>query len=1246
MARPNYGPQAKKRAKRLFEALIAFANFDLDDADTIPMRVNWQTDKRLVVQAKVRFLQELTSKDRYEGALTGEQIKEALKRLEDFMEVLEDNRAATQGAEDWHFTLNLWYRRQEMEANLRQFEVEWEERRPLKSKLATKDELQADEANAGAIPQGEPPQKSRQEWGEALDVSTFYGREDELAQLREWVIRDRCRLITLVGMGGIGKTVLSVRLGEQVQNEFEVLVWRSLRNAPPVEELLRDVIGVLADQQVGEMPESLDAQILCLVDYLREARCLLILDNAESLLCGEQRTGQFRPGYEGYGQLFRSVGETRHQSCMVLTSREKFKSLSTKEGPDLPMRSLRLTGLPQSAGQAVLGEKGFAVSAAASQALVAHYGGNPLALKIVATTIQELFGGDAALFLQQGTVIFGDIADLLEQQFSRLSALEKQVMYWLAIQREWMSLAELQQDMVPSVKVRSLLEALESLQLRSLVEKNTSAQGRPVSFTQQPVVMEYATDRFIEQMHDEITQGNLALFNSHALVKAQAKDYLRTTQIRLILRPLIDRLMSQLGSQEGVCQRLHQVLAILRAQPPRQAGYGAGNLLNILGQLQLPISNFDFSNLAVWQAYLGGVNLCHANFADTDLSRSVFTQTLGSLFAATFSPDGHWLATGIDDEICIWQVDEYRPSLTLKGHSGWVQSLAFSPDGSWLASGSHDQTVRLWDVETGQCLKTLRRHQNTVQSVGFSPDGQMLASGSVDQTICLWDVAQHSCLQVLQGHQGQVMFCTFDAEGYLISSGDDGTVRRWDAQSGICLQTYPISVNWILTIALSPDGKTLVTGSDRTTVRFWDLETGDCTKTLDYTSEVWSVAFSPDGKTMATASEDQTIRLWDVETGRCLQVYQAHAQRVWLVAFRPDGHMLISISDDQTMKFWDVATGQCVRSLDGYSNSVLAIALSPDGKVLASSGEDQQIRLWNLETGDYFRNLRGHTKLVSAIAFVPQPEEALTLVSGSDDQTLKLWDALTGECLRTLRGHEGWIYSVDASPDGKLLVSGGEDPVVRIWDAQTGECLQTLQGHTHPVKGVAFSPDGTHIASGSDDHTVRMWDRKTGECLQTLQGHEGFVLAVAFSPCGRWLASGSGDQTVRLWDLETGEGLQTLRGHTHRVRAIAFSSQGNWLVSGSDDQAIKLWDVNSGECLNTLQGHSETVWSVVVHPSGSLIISGGEDELIKVWRVDTGECLKTLRVARPYEGMNISGVVGLTATQRATLKALGAVELD
>lgn len=1245
MARPNYGPQAKKPAKRLFEALIAFANFDLEDADTIPIRVNWQTDKRLVVQTKVRFLQELTSKDRYEGALTGEQIKEALKRLEDFMEVLEDNRAATQGAEDWHFTLNLWYRRQEMEANLRQFEVEWEERRPLKSKLATKDELQADEANAGALPQGAPPQKSRQDWGEALDVSAFYGREEELARLREWVLKDRCRLITLVGMGGIGKTALSVKLGEQVQDEFEVLVWRSLRNAPPVEELLRDVIGVLSDQQVGELPESLDTKISCLVDYLREVRCLLILDNAESLLSGEQRTGQFRREYEGYGQLLRSVGETRHQSCLVVTSREKFKNLSTKEGPDLPMRSLRLAGLPQSAGQAVLGEKGFAVSAEASRALVAHYGGNPLALKIVATTIQELFGGDAALFLQQGTVIFGDIADLLEQQFSRLSALEKQVMYWLAIQREWVTLAELQTDLGHSIALRSLLEGLESLQFRSLIERRLPGEHHPLSFTQQPVVMEYVTETLIEQIFAELSQGKPDLFNTHALIKAQSKDYLRQSQVRLILQPLAEKLWAQLGSGEAVLAYLQQTLSELRQSPVGQGSYGAGNLINLLGQLNLEIQPFDFSGMAVRQAYLGGVNLQGVNFTGADLSQSVFTQTLGSLFSAVFSPDGRLLATGIEDEVCLWDVEDIRPLLTCRGHTGWVQALAFSPNGQWLASGSHDQTIRLWNGSTGQCVKTLRGHGGPLQSLAFSPDGCCLTSGSHDQTIRLWDAESWECLHILEGHQGRVFSVDFTLSGEkLVSSSDDGTVRLWDTLTGKCREVFEIPVNWALAIALHPSGQTLATGSDRNAVKFWNLATGkNIVPTLNCASEVWSVAYSPNGDRIVTASEDKTIRIWDAESGDCLKTFQGHDQRVWLATFSPSGQTLVSISDDQTLKFWDTETGKCLRTLTGYSNSVLTVAVSPDGQVLASSGEDGLIRLWDRATGECLRELAGHRNLVSEIAFAP---ELPKLASASDDQTLKLWDCQSGDCLLTLQGHRGWVTAVAFSPDGALLASGSHDQTVKLWDSQTGECLQTLEGHGHRVKTVVFSPDGQCLASGGDDQTIVVWDVETGQQIQVLDGHEGFVAAVAFSPDEQRLASGSGDCTVKLWDLKTGECLQTLAGHGHRVRSLAFSPDGRYLVSGSDDQTLRVWHGKTGKEIAVLRGHAKTIWSVAYSPTEPVVISGSEDETIKLWDVKTGTCLQTLRAARPYEGMNIRDATGLTAAQRATLKALGAIELD
>ncbi len=394
-----------------------------------------------------------------------------------------------------------------------------------------------------------------QDWGEAIDVSAFFGRTAELHQLEQWVVQDRCRLVAILGMGGIGKTALSVKLAEQVQDEFDYLIWRSLRNAPPVKELLAEVILFLSDRpppnsplpRGGEgrfLPDTEDGQISRLMEYLRSQRCLLILDNAESILRSGERAGRYREGYEGYGQLLRRVGDERHQSVVVLTSREKPIGLSHCEGETLPVRSLQLKGLPAAEGEKILKAKGLVDAKDESQKLVEHYAGNPLALKIAATTIQSLFNGDVSGFLEQGTGVFDEIWDLLDQQFNRLSALEKQVMRWLAINREWVTLPQLREDIVPTVSHRELLDALASLQRRSLIE--SSAFG----FTQQPVVMEYVTERLINQFTREITTKEIAPFKSHAQIGAQAKDYLPEAQTCLLPNPVMDRLLATFGGKK------------------------------------------------------------------------------------------------------------------------------------------------------------------------------------------------------------------------------------------------------------------------------------------------------------------------------------------------------------------------------------------------------------------------------------------------------------------------------------------------------------------------------------------------------------------------------------------------------------------------------------------------------------------------------------------------------------------------
>ncbi|MEH2253715.1 WD40 repeat domain-containing protein [Nostoc sp.] len=1081
------------------------------------------------------------------------------------------------------------------------------------------------------------------DWREAIDVSVFHGRTEELATIKRWIVDEQCRLITVIGMGGIGKTALSVKAAQMVEDEFDYLIWRSLRNAPPVQELLADLICFVSQQQETNLSESVDGKISQLLEHIRKKRCLLILDNAESILRSDQTTGAYRPGYEGYGQLLRSVGESSHQSCLLLTSREKPKGLSFKEGINLPIRSLKLSGLKHEEGDFILKEKGFPISEKSSQALVECYSGNPLALKIVATTIQELFNGDIGQFLAQGIVVFGDISDLLEQQFNRLSILERYMMYWLAINREWVSLAQLAEDIVPSPNHKALLEALASLQYRSLIE-NMSAR-----YSQQPVVMEYVIDKFIDEVSQELISGEIRLVHTHALLKAASKDYLRNAQIRLILKPIADKLIAQFGHAEN---HLNQFLSNLRRLTPRKPSYAGGNLLNLFWQLQIDISGYDFSGLTIWQAYLQAMNLHQVNFSNSDLTKSVFTQTNAGILSAAFSPDGNLLAIGTDSEICLWEVADSQQLLDYKGHTAWVVAVAFSPDGEILASGSNDQTIRLWNVQTGQCLKTLRGHSSWVQSIAFSLDGNILASGSNDQTINLWDIQTGQCLETLTGHTGRVLSVAFSSDGQtLVSSGEDQTLRLWNISNGECLRIIAAQINWILSVALSPDGQTLAVASDSNTVKLWNIQTGEYIKTLPgYSDFVWAVAFSADGKVLATAGEDKTVKIWNVSDSECLQTLQAHSERVWLVAFSPDGETLLSASNDKTAKLWDFYSGQCLKTLKAYSNWVSAVAFSADGQLLASGSEDYQVRLWNLSTGLCVRTLTGHTNIVSSVVFAPNASvnEASDsiLATGSDDKTIKLWDTQRSECLGTLWGHEDWVQSLSFSPNGQILASGSRDQTIKLWDWRTGECLQTLLGHSHRVKSVAFNLQGMILASGSDDQTIKLWNVADGACLSTLTGHEDWVLWVAFSPCGRLLVSGSGDKTIKLWDVSTGECLQTLTGHSNRVRSVVFSPNGQMLVSCSDDQTLKLWDSGTGENLRTFEGHQKVVWSVAFSPDAQMLASGSKDETIKLWNVETGECLKTLRANRPYEEMNITGVIGLTAATKATLKALGALVID
>lgn len=404
-------------------------------------------------------------------------------------------------------------------------------------------------------------------------------------------------------------------------------------------------------------------------------------------------------------------------------------------------------------------------------------------------------------------------------------------------------------------------------------------------------------------------------------------------------------------------------------------------------------------------------------------------------------------------------------------------------------------------------------------------------------------------------------------------------------------------------LAVTPDGRWVVSGSSDETVKVWDLNTGIEILTFEghnfnkYNS-IRAVVAAPDSKQVASVASGDFIRIWNLKDGKETHAFKDTGRDYDCLAITTNGERVISGSSDGTIQIWDVKSGNLVQSLKGHSESIKAVAVTPDSKYVVSASSEGTLEVWNLNDGQQMFTFKGHDESVNAVALISinsshistGSTERTLLISASNDKMIKVWDLSDGTLINTLKGHEASVNAVTITPDRKFIVSGSYDRTLKVWDLSNGQLLHTFRSYVDNVRALDISPSGKHIISSSGKY-LKVWNLYSRVELPDPIGHGSAVNTMAVTPNGRQAISASENGILKVWDLDTRTEVFNIKGHQHRLNALAVTPDSKKFISSTSTN-IKLWDLTTGALIDSFNIFEEdNVQALVVTPDGKQIVA-------------------------------------------------------
>lgn len=602
------------------------------------------------------------------------------------------------------------------------------------------------------------------------------------------------------------------------------------------------------------------------------------------------------------------------------------------------------------------------------------------------------------------------------------------------------------------------------------------------------------------------------------------------------------------------------------------------------------------------------------------------------VYDAQFLPGGQAAVTAsFDRTLKLWDLATLKPTRTMEGHTGIVLSVAVSADGAMVASGGGDNQIRLWDVPKNSPITSINAHDTAATAAALTPDGKTVATADATGVVRLWDAAAGTQKlqaklplgiafldwrkdggQLAAGASNGMVWLLNPADGaiqgtfgthateltglswapnnQLYTSGADGVVRRWPTQTTPSVVTGD-NTDAVLSVAVNPNGSTLVTAGKDKTVRVFNRADGKQVRTLDgHGGEVTAITFSRNSVQVATGGTDKTPRLFDANTGMLVKAFAALPGNITAIEITPDTSRVLVADDAGNVKLFQINDGMELKSFAGHQGAVKAVAFWSNGTQVVTAGADKSVRIWAVDTAAVVRK-----------ADLDQPVTALSLANndtllavGTEDGSVRLHNPADFTETGRLLGHKGAITSLEIGPNLQQLASSSADGTARVWDLTSKLPKQFYLGHTGAVTKARILADNNFIVTAGIDKTVRI-EPIAAQFVKVAD--EKRINALAVAPNSAWYATASDDGTVKMWNSADGAPIRAYSGFDGPVLSVTFNANSQQIAAGGKDKTIRTWNPNNGQAHFRFSAAAEVV-GLAYCPDGSKLIATLSDKTL------------------------------------------------